>query len=321
MPRFNDRIGIYYEHPQWFAPLFAQLERQGTPFVRLNATEHHFDPASLNGEGRLALVVNRMSPSAWRRGHAQSIFYTHDYLAHLERHGTRVINGGRAFRYETSKALQLALLEELGLPYPKARVINHASQAPVAAEGLRFPIIVKPNIGGSGAGIRRFDTPRALAQAAAGNDIELGLDHTALVQEFAPARGGHIVRVEVLGGHFLYAIKVFLTGDTFNLCPADICQPGREPAAAACPAEVTRTSVEAFTPPPEAVAEVEHMVAEAGIDVGGVEYLVDDRDGQRLYYDINALSNFISEGERVVGFDPYAKLARWLADQAAEAAA
>ena len=33
----------------------------------------------------------------------------------------------------------------------------------------------------------------------------------------------------------------------------------------------------------------------AGIDVGGIEYMIDDRDGQRLYYDINALSNFVAD--------------------------
>ena len=31
-------------------------------------------------------------------------------------------------------------------------------------------------------------------------------DQTALAQEFIPPRGGHITRIEVLGGRFLYAI-------------------------------------------------------------------------------------------------------------------
>ena len=37
----------------------------------------------------------------------------------------------------------------------------------------------------------------------------------------------------------------------------------------------------------------------AGIEVGGVEYMIDDRDGQRYYYDINALSNFVADAPRV----------------------
>jgi hypothetical protein len=39
----------------------------------------------------------------------------------------------------------------------------------------------------------------------------------------------------------------------------------------------------------------------AGIDVGGVEYIVDDRDGRRYFYDINALSNFVADAPRVIG--------------------
>ena len=46
----------------------------------------------------------------------------------------------------------------------------------------------------------------------------------------------------------------------------------------------------------------------AGIDVGGIEYMIDDRDGQLVYYDINALSNFVADAPNVVGFDPFARL-------------
>ncbi|HYW31458.1 MAG TPA: hypothetical protein VE869_08135, partial [Gemmatimonas sp.] len=50
----------------------------------------------------------------------------------------------------------------------------------------------------------------------------------------------------------------------------------------------------------------------AGIDVGGIEYLVDDRDGQHYFYDINALSNFVADAVNVVGFDPFARLVDYL---------
>jgi hypothetical protein len=42
------------------------------------------------------------------------------------------------------------------------------------------------------------------------------------------------------------------------------------------------------------------------LDVGGIEYLIDDRDGRVCFYDINALSNFVSDAVNVVGFDPTA---------------
>jgi len=231
-----------------------------------------------------------------------------------------VVNGHRAFTYETSKALQLSLLDSLGLGYPRARVIHRAEQAPAAARELRFPVAVKPNIGGSGAGVTKFENIEELEMAVAKNEIHLGIDNTGLVQEFIPARGGFITRVEVVGGKYIYAIRVYLSGEGYNLCPADICQTtdGKELVRNACPvnAEKTGLKVEGYTPPKEVIEAVERIMQTAGIEVGGVEYIVDDRDGKLLYYDVNALSNFVADAPRVVGLDPHAILADFLEGEA-----
>jgi hypothetical protein len=307
-------FAIYHEHPDWFRPLFGELARRGIPYTRLDPRAHLYDPAE--GRPPYALLFNRMSPSAYLRGGIQGMFFTLSYLAHLERVGLPVVNGLNAFTVETSKARQLTLLQALGLPYPKARVINHASRAVEAAQGLRFPVVVKANVGGSGAGIVRYDTPAALADAAAAGRLDFGVDHTALVQEFVPARDGHITRVEVLGGKLLYAIKVYTTGDSFNLCPADICQraDGVELVRAACPIDAPKTGlkVEGYTPPADVIAACERIMQSAGIDVGGIEYMTDDRDGGVVYYDVNALSNFVADAPNVVGFDPFARLVDYL---------
>jgi hypothetical protein len=307
-------IAIFYEHPFWFDRLYAELDRRGTPYVKVDATTHRYDPADLAADLSGRLVFNRMSPSAYRRSHGQ-IFYTLHYLAHLEAAGKRVINGLQAFRHETSKALQLTLLRALGLPAPRTRVIHDPSQAAAAAAGLRFPVVVKPNVGGSGAGVSRYDSADELAAAAAAGALDLGLDHVALVQEFIPARGGHITRVEVVGGKFLYAIDVFITGETFDLCPADICKTAAGvDLGGACAVDAAKAGlrVEGVTPPPQIVADCECVMQRAGIDVGGIEYLVDDRDGKLYFYDINALSNFVADGPRVIGFDPFVSLVDYL---------
>ena len=293
-------LAIYYEHPDWFRPLFAELDQRALPYVKLDATRHSYDPS--DDESPYAVVFNRMSPSAYLREHGHGIFYTLQYLNHLENLGTRVINGPNAFAVEISKARQLSLLKSLNLPYPKARVINTPLRAVTASQNLRFPIVVKVNIGGSGAGIVRFDSREQLIDSVENGKLDLGIDQTALVQEFIPARDGHITRVETLGGKYLYGIKVFNAGDTFNLCPADICQ-------------TTRLRVEAFEPPREVIRSVEQIVKAAQIDVGGVEYIVDDRDGSLLYYDINALSNFVSDATRVVGFNPHETLVDFLQEE------
>jgi ribosomal protein S6-L-glutamate ligase RimK-like protein len=312
-------IAVYYEHPRWFERVFAELDRRGIPYVKVDAAHHHYDLLS-NGHHNYSLMFNRMSPSAWTRGNAHSIFYTLNYLSHLEESGTRVVNGSHAFRVETSKALQLSLLQSLGLPYPRSRVINHPSEAEVASSGLRFPIVIKPNIGGSGAGIVRFDTPAQIESAVANNKIALGLDGVGIVQEFIPAQGGHIVRVETLGYKYLYAIKVFTTGETFDLCPADICKTvdGTE-LNTSCVIEGPKSGlrVEAYRPPPDIIADVERIFTTAKIEVGGVEYVIDARDGRHYYYDVNALSNFVADGPTLLGFDPFVRLVDYLEQEAA----
>ncbi|HYO62307.1 MAG TPA: hypothetical protein VER08_01490 [Pyrinomonadaceae bacterium] len=309
------KLAVYYEHPEWFRALFAELERRGTPHVRVDASAHRYDPAESRPE--FALLLNRMSASAYLRGHGNTTFYTRNYLAHLERHGVRVLNGREAFDVETSKALQLNLLASLGLPHPPTRVVNSAREVAAAAAELRFPVIFKPHVGGRGAGVTRYDTPEALRRDAAEGRLDLGIDSTALVQEFIPARGGHITRVETLGGRFLYAIKVFTTGESYNLCPAEICQiedAAPQAVGEMCLADAPKAGlkVEPYEPPPEIVRAVER-IAEAGrLDLGGVEYLVDERDGRHYFYDLNALSNFVADAERVVGFDPHARLVDYL---------
>ena len=311
-------IAIYHEHPDWFKPLFDELDRRELRYVRLDAAAHVWDPAE--GESPYSVVVNRASPSAYLRGHAQSTFHTLHWLKHLERLGVPVVNGSAAYTSELSKALQLEVLEELGLPFPRARVINHASRALEASSGLRFPVLVKANIGGSGAGIQRFDTAEALARAAGDGLLDLGVDHTALVQELAPLRGGHITRVEVLGGRFLYAINVHPAEGSFNLCPADVCQTtdGRELERTFCAADAARNGmrVEVVSPPREIILAVERIAERVQLDIGGIEYLIDDRDGKPYFYDINALSNFVADAPNVIGFDPFARFADYIESRA-----
>lgn len=314
------RLAFLYEHPQWFSPVYAELDRRGTSYSRFYAPEHFYEAGG--ARPAFAVLFNRMSPSADRRQHGSGIFYTQSWLGELEARGVRVINGTTAFRYETSKALQLSLLASLGIRYPRARVIHDLRLAVRAAESLRYPVVVKPNVGGSGAGIVRFDTPEALQAAIDAKSFGLGFDHVGLVQEFVPARGGHITRVETLGGKFLYAINVYTSGQTFDLCPADICQTARgESLQNACVIEGAKAGlkVEGYTPPQDVIDAVERIVAVAKIDVGGIEYAVDDRDGEVYFYDVNALSNFVADAPRVIGFDPFVNLVDFLETEVAHA--
>ena len=62
----------------------------------------------------------------------------------------------------------------------------------------------------------------------------------------------------------------------------------------------------------ELIAAAEAIARTAGLDVGGVEYLVDDRDGVPRFYDVNALSNFVARPLEVLGWDPHDRLVEHL---------
>lgn len=306
-------IGILYENEAWLEPLFAALDQAGLPFERVFANEQSFDPAARAPDWSLAL--NKVSPSSYVRGHLPSIAFARQFLPFLEERGVPVVNGSEAFRLETSKALQLLLLDRLGIRAPRARVVNDASRLDAAAVGLRFPVIVKPNVGGSGALMRRFDTAEDLAMAAAAG-VDLGPDGTALVQEYLEPEDGTITRVEFLDGEYLYAIRITNDRQTdFNLCPADICQTDFDNCVVDAPVK-RQLKIEAVTPPADLVRDVLRIAQAGALDVGGVEYLVAARDGLPYVYDINALSNFVTDADRLVGFDPQARFARYLATRA-----
>lgn len=315
------RVAVLYEHSEWFLPLFAALERRGLDVLRINAAALRWDPAE---PPTFSLLLNRMSPSAHTRGHGHAIHAASAFIAWTESYGVPVVNGSTAYQLELSKSAQLDLLRRLRIRSPRARVINTGSEAPAAARGLRFPVVVKPNIGGSGAGIQRFETAAALADAAGRGALDLGVDATALVQEFLPARGGTITRLELLDGALLYAIEITPpAGHGFNLCPADICQNGDDGTASPVECYPTRPAmaITAAAPPRDVVQAGQRIARAAGLDVCGIEYLVDERDGVAYVYDINALSNFVTDAPRIVGFDPFEPFAAYIERRLAAAGA
>ena len=98
----NKKLAIYYEHPDWFRPLFAELDERGVEYERLDAARHFFDPAVDYGE-KYSLLFNRMSASAYLRGHGNAVLYTRGLLANFERQGLRVVTDIRRLRSKFPK--------------------------------------------------------------------------------------------------------------------------------------------------------------------------------------------------------------------------
>jgi glutathione synthase/RimK-type ligase-like ATP-grasp enzyme len=300
-------LAILYEHPEWFRPLFAALDRRGIAYRAIRLTDHSFDPADRGVPA--PVVLNRVAMSSFLRDPEHGIFYAQSLLAHWRASGARVLNGPDVLAVDSAKARQLSLIAGLGLAIPETRVVHRREDILRAAEGMAFPLLLKANVGGSGAGIVRYDDEAALAEAVAERFLPVSVDSVLLVQDYVPAEGGRIIRLETLGGRFLYAIEVE-TGGGFDLCLADACvaAPGRDAIRMA-----------AVAPGPELVEAAERIARAMGLDVGGIEVVVDARDGVPRFYDINALSNFVANPLDVLGWDPHERLVDFLETAIAEA--
>lgn len=300
-------LAVLYEHPQWFVPLFTALDRRGMAYHAIQLSGHSFDLAS--NDVPAPMVLSRVAQSSFLRETEHPIFYAGALLDHWARLGARVLNGADVLAIDSSKARQLSLIRSLGYAVPDTRVVHRVRDLAEAAEEMSFPLLVKANIGGSGAGIVRYSTAEELRTSIADQTVPRSVDQVLLVQDYVPPRGGTILRIETLGGCFLYAIEVESSGDSFDLCPADACvaQPGRK--------SIRMTAV---TPPRQIVEAAERIARAAGLDLGGVEVVIDDRDGVPRFYDINAMSNFVADPLNVLGWDPHDRLIDHLQSMIAE---
>lgn len=291
------QLGVLYEHPQWFQPLFAALNRRGVPYVPIQLADHRFDPASR--EVPAPVILSRVAQSSFLRQTEHPIFYAAALLDHWQRCGATMLNGRKTLAIDSSKARQLSLLSSLGLAIPETRVVHRKEDLVAATEGMRFPLLVKANIGGSGAGITRYSSADELRASISDGTVPQSVDQVLLVQDYVPPRGGTILRIETLRGRFLYALEIESGGADFDLCPADAClaRPGR-----------AAIRMSAVTPSAEIVRAAEQIAHAAYLFVGGIEMMIDDRDGTPRFYDINAMSNFVADPLNVLGWDPHDRL-------------
>lgn len=286
------RLAILYEHPEWFRPLFEALRAQSIAYEEWRAESLRLD----TGRRRYPdLVFNRMSPSAAWRGHGCGQFAVGELLALLESRGVEVVNGSAAYAVEVSKLRQAEVFRKAGVRYPATLAVNQRNLLIEAARTLGYPLFVKPNCGGAGHGVRRFESEAALTAALDG--LEPGIDGLFLLQTAAPA--GELLRIEVLGGELLYAVRIEREAGQFALCPADACGAGVRFVPVTLPVALEREAL--------AVARA------ARLDVGGVECFIDPRSGEAVFCDINALSNFVAGARELLGFCPTRRLVDYLA--------
>jgi glutathione synthase/RimK-type ligase-like ATP-grasp enzyme len=301
---------VLHEHPEWQKPLFAALERRGVPYRPFNLARAAFS----NAEVPVAAVYfNQASPSAYVRGNTRAVPLALALMRTLELRGARVLNGADVFALELSKSAQATLLRTLGIDCPHSITFNDVEALRTYARDVRWPALLKPDQGGSGARMQVVESIEHIETIFRDDPAVWLPDNLFLLQELLthdPERG--IVRLEFLGGELLYAMRVKTHG-RFNLCPSPVCNP--DEGDGVCEVPVIEAAPVEFIPypdvPAEAVAVAARIVRAAKMDVGGIEYLETD-DGRRVFYDINANSNLRPSIGAAFGFDPFERVVDFL---------
>ena len=307
---------VLHEHPEWQKPLFAALERRGISFLPYSAARAAFSNVHLP---RAPLVFNQASPSAYIRGNTRAVPLALAYLRSLALVGARVLNGADVFALELSKSAQATLLRTLGIDCPHSITFNDVQALSAYAGELRWPALLKPDQGGSGARIQVVDSMSHIEDIFRRDPSVWQPDNLFLLQEYLPHDPEQgIVRLEFLGGELLYAMRVKTHG-RFNLCPSPVCNPDEGDGVCAVPThEVVDAPPVEFAPypdvPRDAVDTAKRIVQAARLDVGGIEYLETDT-GRRVFYDINANSNLRPSVAASFGFDPFERVVDYLKQQ------
>ena len=303
------RIHILHENSEWTEPLIEALERRRLPYQDWFLDEGIVD---LKTEPPDGIFYNRMSASSHTREHRYSPELTAAILRWLWRSNRIVLNGFRALDLEISKVVQYTALEEGGIPVP--RTIAAAGQKGIleAWDRIGGSVITKHNRAGKGLGVRLFHDRNALQEYVVGNDFELSVDGITLVQEYIQAPEPYIIRVELIGREFFYAVRVD-TSEGFELCPADAC----ELETSTCSFENENVVGQSekfeilsnFNPP--FISDLQKVMENNDIHVAGFEYIL-DKKGNPYYYDINTNTNYNAAAEKRAGISAMDRLAEYL---------
>ena len=312
-------LAILFENEAWQQPLFDVLDKRGLSYSKYDLKSAAFGGHDLP---KAKLYFNQASPSAYVRGRPRVVPFTLALLRNLKIQGARVLNGVDVFAFELSKSAQIAQLTELGIDHPRSIMFNDV-EALAQRDDLRFPAMLKPEQGGSGARMHKINSLEKLKQLL---DEAPGLwepDQLLLLQEYLPHDPGFgIVRMEFLGDELLYAMRV-VTHGRYNLCPSEQCNPANDGDIATCTVPVlqeTKAPPVEFHPfpelPKEALEAGRRIIQKAGMDVAGIEYL-ETPDGRRVFYDVNANSNLRRPIGEAFGFDPFERVADYLEERLA----
>ena len=289
---------IIHENEEWLIPLRKALEKFDVQYEEwlLDDMTINIDQSPPNG-----IFFSRMSASNYTRNHLHSNQSSNIILTWLENHNRRVINGTNVLKIEFSKVLQQLLLKQSGFKTPKTIVAVGINKIKEAASSLNvYPMIIKPNQGGKGFGVKLINTINELDEMLEDDLINSSKDDTWLLQEKITTNEEFITRMEFIGGNFIYSLKVF-SKNSFELCPADACEVDLDQF---CPVDeindINNSQPSFFIdddPDKNLAKQLTIFLKKHQIEVAGVEF-IRNKDGVPIFYDINTNTNYNLNAEK-----------------------
>ena len=186
-------------------------------------------------------------------------YFGHSLLRHFERLGVPLLNNSAAIEVTKDKLHAAQVFAEHLLPTPKTMLVKDPVNPSLVAKEIGFPCVVKIFAGSYGKGVYLCNNSREFRDFI---EFAHGIksDEAIIVQEFIKSRPGEDVRVIVVGGKALGAMKRSSKDGSFK-------------------ANITRGGVGENYPLNPRIEEIAIKTTNAlGLDVAGIDLLFDGDD-------------------------------------------
>lgn len=333
------KLYVLMDSSAWFLPLRTALQNEEVLFEEWSLVDKSID---LMGEPPQGVFLCKVSASCHTRGHREAAEYGRQVVLWLLSHGRRVINGGcppgSAIDFELSKVKQATCLRLAALDTPESVAVpvamliwrsGHCEYAFPAsepqcspAEALRTsllrllnavetfegPMVLKPNCGGRGLGVKKFaectECAYILREVVEGSApvpdwLQEGwpIDGVYVVQRNIIPRDPSVTRVEIVGGKLAYAQRTDTSDGVVNLCTADGCVRKTSTASRfSWRKDITEDSL--------IVQQCIAFAAKHGLDIAGFEFIEELKTEKKYIYDINPNTNYSASVIQAAGKDP-----------------
>lgn len=186
-------------------------------------------------------------------------YFGHSLLRHFERLGVPLLNNSHSIEITKDKLYSSQFFAENHLPMPKTMLIKHPANPSLVQEVIGFPCVVKIFAGSYGKGVYLCHNKQEFQDFI---EFAHGIkeDEAIIVQEYVDSNPGQDVRVLIVGGKVLGAMKRSSKDGSFK-------------------ANITRGGVGENYPLNDRIVEIATKTASVlGLDVAGIDLLFDGDD-------------------------------------------